>query len=246
MPPSRPTSGTKRRYVYDPLYGRIHLPIYVWRVLGTPEVQRLREVRLCNTSSLTLTGAAGVSRFEHSIGTAYLAMRWVRSQGLSADDAKARQFVLAALLHDVGSAAFGHAVQYTLQDEGFEHESVDDIVSGAESSFGYRRLQTQEIYLGMPRGLPNVLSEDELREIGRLVRGQGIWGGLINGSIDLDNIDNVFRLAFHLGIYRRSDAPIRLAEGLGIRSSELSGSPGSWSGLASGVRLDVGCMSYFC
>ena len=60
-------------YIYDALYGKIEFPSLVWKCMLTPEVQRLREVRLCNINSLCITGSANTNRFEHSVGTAFLA-----------------------------------------------------------------------------------------------------------------------------------------------------------------------------
>lgn len=44
----------ENKYIYDSLYGVIYLPEYVWKVIFTPEVQRLRELRLCNINSLCM------------------------------------------------------------------------------------------------------------------------------------------------------------------------------------------------
>ena len=46
----------------------------------TPEVQRLREVRLCNINSLCITGSANTNRYEHSVGTAFLAQINIESK----------------------------------------------------------------------------------------------------------------------------------------------------------------------
>src|SRR5882762_6966065 len=101
-----------KRYILDSLYGVIHLPSYVWDVLTTPEIQRLREVRLCNINSLCLTGGANINRFEHSLGTAHLAVECVEAWPRGLQAATKRHIILAALLHDVGTAPFGHSVQY--------------------------------------------------------------------------------------------------------------------------------------
>ena len=66
-------------YIWDALYGKIDFSPFVYRCMLTPEVQRLREVRLCNINSLFITGSANTNRFEHSVGTAYLAMLNIES-----------------------------------------------------------------------------------------------------------------------------------------------------------------------
>jgi HD superfamily phosphohydrolase len=60
-------------YIFDALYGKIEFAPSINRCMMSPEVQRLREVRLCNINSLCITGSANTNRFEHSVGTAYLA-----------------------------------------------------------------------------------------------------------------------------------------------------------------------------
>lgn len=60
-------------YIFDCLYGKIEFEDKVYQCMLTPEMQRLREVRLGNVNSIFLTGSANINRFEHSIGTAYLA-----------------------------------------------------------------------------------------------------------------------------------------------------------------------------
>lgn len=52
------------------LYGKIEFSALVYKCMLSPEVQRLREVRLCNINSLCITGSSNTNRFEHSVGTA--------------------------------------------------------------------------------------------------------------------------------------------------------------------------------
>lgn len=215
------------RYILDPLYGRVDLPSYVWITSTVPELQRLREVRMCNINSLSLTGAASVNRFEHAIGTAHLARVWAQAWPLGLDPASTKVFILAALLHDIGSAAFGHSVEYQLSRHGFEHESLFDLlraqpVSDAHSGFPYRHTTYDPVYFGLRRELPNVLSDEELKSIASLVRGEGTLGPLISGSIDLDNIDNVYRLAYHMGIKRSPRPAMTLTRGLFMREGRLT------------------------
>ena len=70
---NRIKSKKEERYIYDALYGAINLPDFIWDIISCPELQRLREVRLCNINSLCLTGGANINRYEHAIGTCYLA-----------------------------------------------------------------------------------------------------------------------------------------------------------------------------
>src|SRR4051794_11776685 len=87
------------RLLVDPLYGLQTLDNFLVDLIEQPEMQRLRDVRLSNINSATLPGAANISRFEHSIGTALLAGR--AAKALDMDSADHHKLVLAALLHDV-------------------------------------------------------------------------------------------------------------------------------------------------
>ena len=60
-------------YIWDALYGKIDFSSLVYKCMFSPEIQRLREVRLCNINSLCITGSSNTNRFEHSVGTAHLA-----------------------------------------------------------------------------------------------------------------------------------------------------------------------------
>lgn len=211
------------KIILDPLYGRVALPGYIWNVSKAPEVQRLREVRMCNINSLSLTGAGGVHRFEHSLGTAYLAQLNVEQGRSRFQGTDVRALKLAALLHDVGSAGFGHSVEYLLKEHGFRHDDLMAFSSlrRAEVGYQYKIADLEPVFFGRTRMLSQMLSGDELHRISNLVAGAGRLGPLISGSIDLDNIDNVYRLAFHMGLWRGSDAPIRLARALYVDDDGL-------------------------
>ena len=53
-------------YIWDALYGKIEFSSLIYKCMLSPEVQRLREVRLCNINSLCITGSSNTNRFEHS------------------------------------------------------------------------------------------------------------------------------------------------------------------------------------
>ncbi len=214
----------ERRYVFDALYGPVYYPEYLWKVSLCPEFQRLREVRLCNINSLCLTGGANINRYEHSLGAAYLALQCIQAWPSQLSDAEARRIVLAALLHDIGSTAFGHSVQYVIDREGFEHQSFLDIVHGpntSKSHYTYQFALTEPIYFGMPKRLSAMLDSADLEAINDMVEGKGPFGPLISGTMDLDNIDNVYRLAYHIGLVKPGEVPLELARHLRVSDGAL-------------------------
>lgn len=216
---------SNNRYIYDPLYGAIDLPDFVWDTISCSELQRLREVRLCNINSLCLTGGANINRYEHAIGTCYLAQEclsfWPLLSPISERDQKL--FLLAALLHDVATAPFGHSVEYIESKEGFDHEkSFKYVVSGErEGSYLYKSATLEPIFFGMPRELTSKISEEDLGIISTIVAGKGRFGPLINSTMDLDNIDNVFRLSYHIGLVKSGEVPVKLARSLYVENGRL-------------------------
>lgn len=213
-----------RRYIYDPLYGAIYLPDFIWGIIPCPELQRLREVRLCNINSFCLTGGANINRYEHSIGTCYLAQECLNFwPPLNPIDEKEQElFLLAALLHDVSSAAFGHSFQYIESRYGFEHEAFKYAVTGEKgNSYSYKSTTLEPIFFGMGRELPSKISTKDLNEIDKIIKGEGRFGPLINSTMDLDNIDNVFRLAYHIGLVKSGEIPLKLARSLYIENNKL-------------------------
>jgi uncharacterized protein len=214
------------RYVYDALYGCVQYPDYVWNILTCPEIQRLREVRLCNINSLCLPGGANINRYEHSLGAAYLALQCVSSWPKPINENTKKRIVLAALLHDLGTTAFGHSVQYVLDTRGYQHESVYDIItqqdaSDKQSKYTYQQAKMEPIYFGLPKRLVRLIDDDDLRAINEIVKGKGPYAPLVNGTVDLDNLDNVYRLAYHIGLVHATDVPLKLAGAMWTEDGQL-------------------------
>lgn len=196
------------RLLVDALYGIQSLDLFLAELIDQPEVQRLRDVRLSNINSGTLPGAANISRFEHSIGTALLAGRTARALDLGT--VPRHKLLLAALLHDVAITPFGHLMEegFAYAEMQYDHEGRLLQILQGEAEHGTVDYQ---IFRGQSVGFRKVLARRAYSDMGiepaevlQTIRGGGPLGPLINGTIDLDNIDNVCRMAYHIGIpYRR-------------------------------------------
>lgn len=213
------------RTVMDPLYGSFDLDDFLVHLIIQPEIQRLREVRLSNINSLLLPGGSNISRFEHSLGTAHLANRLSHQFLLPERDRL--QFVCAALLHDVGITPFGHLMEeaYFYAGVPFDHEKRLQQVFLGKAEYGNINIQ---LFEGKMVGFRKVLDYKEFRkfrisveEIFSIKEGKGPIGELINGTLDLDNIDNVCRMAYHLGIPFRKELPLELIEGFFLSENKL-------------------------
>lgn len=99
----------------DPVHDEILVEDpWVWKLVNTAAVQRLRRIRQLGTSYLTFHGAEH-SRFTHSLG-AYETMRRVlvhleKECGWPSDERDRRLALAAALLHDVGHGPFSHTFE---------------------------------------------------------------------------------------------------------------------------------------
>lgn len=100
----------------DPVHGDVELDRDLeLPLIDTREFQRLRGVKQLGTAHLVYPGALH-TRFEHSLGTCWMARRILASiarRGVPVPDDVGRAIRLAALLHDVGHIPYGH----TLEDE---------------------------------------------------------------------------------------------------------------------------------
>lgn len=104
------------RVVRDPVHKDIRFTEYEWRIVNTPEFQRLRWMKQLAFSNIVYPGAEH-SRMNHAFGTVYVVDKILRSieeiTGVKIDSEKRLLARCYALIHDVGHIAFGH----TLEDE---------------------------------------------------------------------------------------------------------------------------------
>lgn len=103
------------KVIRDALHGDIEFTAAEMALIDTPAMQRLRGIKALGTSNLVYPSAVH-TRFEHSLGTAWLAkrlLRELRERGVAIDPEDLAAVPAAALLHDVTHLPFGH----TFEDE---------------------------------------------------------------------------------------------------------------------------------
>lgn len=123
-------SEPRTQRLRDPVHGLIvfessqALDQLAWRLIDTPEFQRLRRIKQLGVSEFVFPGATH-TRFAHSIGVFHTARRLVRiidrelsSAGAEPDSARAEVAVIAALLHDVGHGPFSHTFERVQKSRG--------------------------------------------------------------------------------------------------------------------------------
>ncbi|WP_286078564.1 HD domain-containing protein [Faecalibaculum rodentium] len=102
------------RVLRDPVHGYIHItsPV-IWRLLDTPEFQRLRRIRQLG-GVFQVYHTAEHSRFSHSLGVYEIVRRMteeVPDIGGSLSRQEKLVVLCAALLHDVGHGPYSHSFE---------------------------------------------------------------------------------------------------------------------------------------
>src|SRR5713226_8576635 len=92
----------KRKLIRDAVHGDIVMSALEVELMDTPEFQRLRGIKQLGTAYLVFPSAVH-TRFEHSLGTSWMAHRMLeavgRTSSIPADDVTLIR--VAALLHDI-------------------------------------------------------------------------------------------------------------------------------------------------
>jgi len=214
---------------FDALYGDVTLSSVLGDLAQTPAVQRLRDIRLSNIDSLSMPGIANISRFEHALGSSFLATSINRGSHMTDDDSMT--LAATAMLHDAAITGFGHLVEEALQyaDTGFDHEEKLNALLFVPDKAHLGGLDLQ-IYQGRQAGLygwaercfGNSASE-RIVDITQGLHGIGRWGQYISSDVDLDNLDNLVRIAYHMGLPVDRELPLRIARGM--TPAPTSGAP---------------------
>jgi HD superfamily phosphohydrolase len=190
------------KIIKDPIHGYVEVEDFALPLLDSPALQRLRYVKQLGFSYLVYPGA-NHTRFEHSLGTMFLADMASRRFGLP-DDERALVTV-SALFHDIGHGPFSHASEPLMQAFlHHTHDEIDTILNG------------EEVPLLEEAGI----DPDELC---RVVKGTHELSGIIHSDLDVDRMDYLLRDAYYSGApYGAVDAQrlirhlIRTDEGIAL------------------------------
>ncbi len=123
-------SQPRTQRVRDPVHGLIvfhadnGVDQLAWRLLDTPEFQRLRRIKQLGVSEFVFPSATH-TRFAHCIGVFHTARTLVRiierelkSAGQKFDPRRSAVAVIAALLHDLGHGPFSHTFEGVQKSRG--------------------------------------------------------------------------------------------------------------------------------
>jgi HD superfamily phosphohydrolase len=192
----------------DPLYGTIEAgesDRLFTRLVQTQPMAHLRDISLSSVPGEMMSTGHPSSRYEHSVGVAHLASRVCERPEFAPFRC---ELIAAALFHDSGSVAFSHLAEIFQYDAtGRTHEQA------AEDA-----LADEDVAL--------ILDEHEIDPVRVLALINGEHpelGGLLAGTIDLDNLDNSARLLRALGAAKEPPySPLKLAKAFRYKGGQLS------------------------
>jgi len=187
--------------IKDSVHDHIEIEGVAEALLDTPTVQRLRHIKQLGTVQLVYP-SANHTRFEHSLGVYHLANRALGEIGI--EGRQAERVRAAALLHDVGHGPFSHNIEeLTHRYTGKYHDDVDELL--AEGEVG------------------GILRDHDLdpAHIAGLVAGDGQFGQLVSGELDVDRMDYLVRDAHHTGVPYGTIDTERLIRALTFVDGEL-------------------------
>lgn len=194
----------KTDYLDDRLYGKVSFDKDDLRLFQTRELARLRQIALSAVPPWTLPSGQSANRFEHSVGVAQLA----RIVGQKKEFRElSRDLYFASLAHDIGSPPFSHVAEiFQVKIFGKNHEEfLESIIQGSEFGKEVRR------------------QGGDLKTVGLLVKGElRPLSDLLNGTIDIDNLDNTLRIGISMGILQELlYSPERLARSYSAKKGRL-------------------------
>jgi HD superfamily phosphohydrolase len=173
----------------DPVHGYIYVKDgFIWDLINSKPMQRLRYIKQLGTSYLTFHGAEH-SRFSHSLGT-YETMRQVlshfkRNHGWEPGERNERLALAVALLHDIGHGPFSHTFERCF-DCHHEYWTARIVLEDEELNALFQRLDDR-----FATDIVKVLRKESVYPI---------LHQLISSQIDVDRMDYLLRDAESTGV----------------------------------------------
>ena len=217
-PTQRPAKNA--RIIFDVLYGFIQITEWEEKIINSPFFQRLRWIKQLGFSNYIFPGAEH-NRFAHVIGVMHSMDQMIRALGLAVSDeelfnprAKSEAALLhkslriAALLHDIGTFPFSHAVEYAYMRHG-----TDPGRRGRKIKKNPKDLPNSHEHLGSfiikntryEGGITRILEDYgfDVQMISRIIKGDSphlIANQLMHSDLDADRMDYLIRDSHYTGI----------------------------------------------
>jgi len=222
--------GQRWGEIKDPVHGYVYINETERDIIDSFPMQRLHRLRQLAGAEYVYPGA-NHTRFEHSIGTMYLAQKLTEnsnlSQYLSEEEAQTIRF--AALLHDVGHGPFSHVFEHLLEkylDKTHEEMTVW-IVEKSELSdilekAGYDAKTVAKLATGSLR-----------------LKGKMFMDQIIQSAVDVDKLDFIVRDSYHTGAEYGNVDVFRIIHMLDVLNDNIAVDSGALSALESFILARI-------
>jgi HD superfamily phosphohydrolase len=183
LPDEQPNSTVR-----DSLYDLIPLGSREEKLIGTAPFLRLQKIKQLGFVYRVWPGATH-TRYEHSLGSYYLAVRALRALLQHAEDgglfgvsvSSIQTLVVACLLHDIGHYPFSHTIE-ELGHPIISHEKVGrSIIEGSEIATVLER----DYHLS-PERVADFIDPPKTK---MLPADDELLGSLLSGALDVDKLD---------------------------------------------------------
>lgn len=193
--------GRQTKRLRDPIHGLIVFDMCddvdraAWRLIDTPEFQRLRRVKQLGFSELVFPGATH-NRFAHSVGVFHVARQlmevakpWINSARWH--NQRRNVALLAALLHDLGHGPFSHAFEVAEQER----------LKAIPGAYRHHEVWTAELIKSKEGNVRTVLKDifladgaiaDDVATLLTATPGD-IYAAVVSSSFDADRLDYLQR-----------------------------------------------------
>lgn len=204
------------RTIYDVLYGFIPITEWEEKIINSPYFQRLRWIKQLGFANYIFPGAEH-NRFAHVIGVMHSMDQMLRSLGLAVSDSELfdpratnpaalfhKSMRISALLHDIGTFPFSHAIEYAYIRHGNDRRrsksSAKNLPNSHEHLGSFIIKNTD--YEG---GITRILNDYgfDVQTISKIIKGDSdllIANQLMHSDLDADRMDYLMRDAYYTGI----------------------------------------------
>lgn len=180
----------------DPVHGLIvfrkdeSLDQLAWRLLDTPELQRLRRIRQLGVSEFVFPSATH-TRFAHCIGVFHTARQLIRiiEREISGiheiyDNDRAEVAVLAALLHDLGHGPLSHTFENVQKSRGTKKKHEKWSAEIVRNPQGHIQPLLSTHRAGLAEDIAVMLEKEDPDDI---------YHAVVSSSFDADRLDYLRR-----------------------------------------------------
>ena len=209
-----PTMALRTQRLRDPVHGLIvfegnnNLAQLAWKLINTPEFQRLRRIKQLGVSEFVFPSAVH-TRFAHSIGVFHTArelVRIIKRESTAArplDENRADVATIAALLHDLGHGPFSHTFEGVQASRGVGRRHEKWTAEIIRNTHGTIRPLLEAHRAGITEKVASLLAAEDPIDI---------YHAVVSSSFDADRLDYLQRESVDDGD-RRGRHRLRLADG---------------------------------